>query len=167
MPLFQNESNGETFHMKMSSACSFIFIQIKVIFIRMVSHLEWLWNRGTRKLGNGLFRSAHGRCCRDRIVHPNRQRTLLAVTTWCMHSRNGPGSHTQIYTTVQCYKFIHSYPNTKMKAPCSQTYWRCSQTHWVCVWLGSALWNEMIVTILVPRAHDREWIVTIHGCFGV
>ena len=26
-----------------------------VIFIRMVSHLDSLWNRGTRELGNGLF----------------------------------------------------------------------------------------------------------------
>ena len=29
MPLFQNESKCETFHMKMSSACSFIFMQSK------------------------------------------------------------------------------------------------------------------------------------------
>ena len=36
----QNESKCEIFHMKMSSACSFIFMQIKVIFIRMVSHLD-------------------------------------------------------------------------------------------------------------------------------
>ena len=28
MPLFQNESKCETFHMKMSSACRFIFMQI-------------------------------------------------------------------------------------------------------------------------------------------
>ena len=28
-------------------------MQIKVIFIRMVSHLDSLWNRGTRELGNG------------------------------------------------------------------------------------------------------------------
>ena len=45
----------ESFHMKMSSACSFIFMQIKVIFIRIVSHLDSLWNRGTRRLANGLF----------------------------------------------------------------------------------------------------------------
>ena len=31
VPLFQNESKCETFHMKMSSACSFISMQIKVI----------------------------------------------------------------------------------------------------------------------------------------
>ena len=30
-------------------------MQLKVIFIRMVSHLDSLWNRGTRELGNGLF----------------------------------------------------------------------------------------------------------------
>ena len=56
MPLFQNESKCETFHMKMSSVCSFIFMQIKVIFIRMVSHLDSLRNRGTREFGNGLLR---------------------------------------------------------------------------------------------------------------
>ena len=40
VPLFQSESKCETFHMKMSSACSFIFMQIKVIFIRKVSQLD-------------------------------------------------------------------------------------------------------------------------------
>ena len=54
-PLFQKESKCETFHMKMSSECSFIFMQIKVIFIRMVLHLDSLWSRGTRELGYGLF----------------------------------------------------------------------------------------------------------------
>ena len=61
VPLFQNESKCKTFHnyyMKMSSTCSFIFMQINVIFIRMVSHLDSLWNRGTGGLGNGLFQSA-------------------------------------------------------------------------------------------------------------
>ena len=48
-------SKCETFHMKMSSAYSYILMQIKVIFIRMVSHLDSLWNRGTGELGNGLF----------------------------------------------------------------------------------------------------------------
>ena len=42
VPLFQNESKCETFHLKMSSACSFIFMQIKVNFVRMVSHLDSL-----------------------------------------------------------------------------------------------------------------------------
>ena len=35
----------------------FIFMQIKVIFIRMVSYLDSLESRGTRELGNGLSRS--------------------------------------------------------------------------------------------------------------
>ena len=39
-PLFQNKSKCETFHMKMSSGCSLILMQIKVIFITMVSHLD-------------------------------------------------------------------------------------------------------------------------------
>ena len=55
LPMFENESKCETFHMKISFACSFIFMQIKVIFIRIVSHLDSLGNRGTRELGNGLF----------------------------------------------------------------------------------------------------------------
>ena len=57
VPLFQNESKCEPFHMKVSSACSFIFMQIKFIFIRMVWHLDSPWNRGTRALGNGLLHS--------------------------------------------------------------------------------------------------------------
>ena len=48
MPLFQNESKCEIFHMKMSSTYSFIFMQIKVVFITMVSHFD--------SLGNGLFK---------------------------------------------------------------------------------------------------------------
>ena len=56
VPLFQSESKCKTFLMKMSSACSFIFMQIKVIFIRKVSHLHSFWNRGTRELGNGLLK---------------------------------------------------------------------------------------------------------------
>ena len=42
VPLFEIESKYETFHTKMSSACSFISMQIKVIFIRIVSHLDSL-----------------------------------------------------------------------------------------------------------------------------
>ena len=55
VPLFQNESKCGIIVMKMSSACSFIFMQITVNFIRIVLHLDSLWNRGTRELGNGLF----------------------------------------------------------------------------------------------------------------
>ena len=51
VPLFQNEFKCETILiilMKRSSACSYIFMQIKVIFIRMVSHFYSLWTRGPR-----------------------------------------------------------------------------------------------------------------------
>ena len=61
VPLFQNKSKCETFHLKMSSACSFIFMQIKVIFIRMLLHLDSVWNRGPRELGNGLLNNS-SRC---------------------------------------------------------------------------------------------------------
>ena len=55
VPLFQNGSKCKTFHVNMKSACSFIFMQIQTIFIRMVSHLDSPWNRGIRELGNGLL----------------------------------------------------------------------------------------------------------------
>ena len=42
VPLFQNESKCEAFHMKMSSASNLIFMQVKLIFITMVSHLDSL-----------------------------------------------------------------------------------------------------------------------------
>ena len=41
VPLFQN--NLSYFRMKMTSACSFMFMHIKVIFTRMISHLDSLW----------------------------------------------------------------------------------------------------------------------------
>ena len=40
VPLFQDESKCETIDMKMSSACCFIFMQIKVISIREVANLD-------------------------------------------------------------------------------------------------------------------------------
>ena len=39
-PLFQNESTCETIHMKMCSTFTSIFMQVKVIFISMVSHVD-------------------------------------------------------------------------------------------------------------------------------
>ena len=63
MPLFQSESKCETFHMKMGSARSFFFMQTKVIFIRMVSHLDSPWNRGTRELGKGLLHDISRTSC--------------------------------------------------------------------------------------------------------
>jgi len=55
LPLYQNDSKCKTIDMKMSSAYRFIFMQIKVIFISMVLHLDSFWNRGTRELRNGLL----------------------------------------------------------------------------------------------------------------
>ena len=47
MPLFQNESKCDTVHMKMGSACSFIFMQIKVIFALTLGLKQR--HNGTRK----------------------------------------------------------------------------------------------------------------------
>ena len=55
LPLFQNESKCETFHMKMSFTHKSIRMQIILIFIWKISHLDSVWNRGRRQLGNGLF----------------------------------------------------------------------------------------------------------------
>ena len=73
LPQYQNESKCETIHMKMSSACSFFFMQIKVIFIRMVSHFfkcvfqdptladelgDNLIRKGTEHFTNNRFKEA-------------------------------------------------------------------------------------------------------------
>ena len=55
LPLFQNESKCETFHMKMSFTYKSIRMQIILIFIWKISHLDSVWNRGRRQLGNGLL----------------------------------------------------------------------------------------------------------------
>ena len=55
LPLYQDESKCETSHMQISSTYRFIFMQIKVIFIRIVSHVDSFWNRGTGQLGIGVF----------------------------------------------------------------------------------------------------------------
>ena len=56
LPLFQNESKCETFHMKMSFTHKSIRMQIILIFIWKISHLDSVWNRGRRQLGNGLLK---------------------------------------------------------------------------------------------------------------
>ena len=40
LPLCQNESKCKTIHMKMCSTHRFFFMQIKLVFIRMVLHLD-------------------------------------------------------------------------------------------------------------------------------
>ena len=84
-------SLSETFHMKMSSACSFIFMQIKVIFIRMVSHLVSLWSRGTRELGNSLLTTSLYReawVCRSEGLQTlqNRAAGLITFCGWNIRS---------------------------------------------------------------------------------
>ena len=64
--------------MKMSSACSFIFMQIKVIFLRMATNLDSLWKRGTRVLGNGLF-----------DLHENEEYKIFSYEWFCAKSRFG------------------------------------------------------------------------------
>ena len=55
LPLFQNESKCEK-----EFCISFAFMQIKVIFLRIVSHVNSLWKRGTTELGNGRLFHAMG-----------------------------------------------------------------------------------------------------------
>ena len=55
VPRFQSESKCETFLMKMTLICMKMKLHAEPIFIWKVSHLDSLWNRGTRELGNGLF----------------------------------------------------------------------------------------------------------------
>ena len=45
VPLFQNESQCETFHLKLSSAHSFIFMQIKVTFHKNSFALRLIWKQ--------------------------------------------------------------------------------------------------------------------------
>ena len=54
-PLFQNESWYTTFHMEISLIFKTMEVQEKLIFIWKVVHQDSFWNRGPRKLGNGLF----------------------------------------------------------------------------------------------------------------
>ena len=55
VPLFQVESKCETILMKMTFICMKMKLHAELIFIWKVSHLDSLWNRGTRELENGLF----------------------------------------------------------------------------------------------------------------
>ena len=52
----------------MISLCNFIFMQIKVVFISLVSHLDSLWSEGTRELGNGLFQYFRIIACRRKFL---------------------------------------------------------------------------------------------------
>ena len=102
VPLFQSESKCETFHMKMSSACSFIFMYIKVIFIRMVLHLDSLWNRGTRELGNGLLVI----WLRER-KNEHFNKAVVSSNTVCKYTRDDfrPPELPELYSTRSKYYY--------------------------------------------------------------
>ena len=69
VPLFQNESQRETFHMKMNFARSFIFMQIKVIVIRMVLHLRL----ALKQRHKGTSEMAY---------YPQKSNTTLYIALW-------------------------------------------------------------------------------------
>ena len=54
--LFQSESKCETILMKMTLICMRMKLHAELNFIWKVSHLDSFWIRGTRELGNGLFK---------------------------------------------------------------------------------------------------------------
>ena len=55
--LFQSESKCETILMKMTLIYMKMKLHAELIFIWKVSHLDSVSNRGTRELGNGLFKT--------------------------------------------------------------------------------------------------------------
>ena len=57
VPLFQSESKCEIILMKMTLICMKMKRHTELILMWKVLHLDSFWNRGTRELGNGLFRN--------------------------------------------------------------------------------------------------------------
>ena len=55
LPQFQNESWCTAFNIEMSFTCTCIIMQIKLISITKAVHQDSFWNRGKRKVRNGLF----------------------------------------------------------------------------------------------------------------
>ena len=55
VPLFQSESKYETILIKKTFICMKKKLRAELIFIWKVSHLDSVWKRGTRELGNGLL----------------------------------------------------------------------------------------------------------------
>ena len=141
VPLFQNESKCETLHMKMSSACSFIFMQIKLIFIRMVSHLDSLWNRGTRELGNGLlpigFR-AFSTESRDLLYSQPVMITFLgkAIAIW-LQNLETKAARSKVTRLFFCLLHSGLYLNVKclllqlLQFSCQAKFCRLLQVNWI------------------------------------
>ena len=63
VPQFQSESKCETILMKMTLICMRMKLQVELIFIWKVSHLDSFWNRATRELGNGLLQKFKSDTC--------------------------------------------------------------------------------------------------------
>ena len=59
VPLFQSESTCETILMKITLICMKMKLRAELIFIWKVSHLDSFWDRGTRELRSGLFKTCH------------------------------------------------------------------------------------------------------------
>ena len=89
MPLFQNESKCETFYMKMSSAWGFIFIVIKAIFIREVSHLTQR-HKGAQ---NGLLQPGVLPCWNT--LADIQQSTYISLADWAKYYKHNNG--------IMCY----------------------------------------------------------------
>ena len=139
MPLFQNESKCETSHMKMSSACSFIFMQIKVIFIKAPANedtLLWLL------------------CCRHKCfpVCPRAQH-LLQTQILC------PGHK-------KCFSFCSETFCVRNKCfpvcAAQETSWAtmCPQQ---CVLVCQGLKNGIAVRLTLKQRHKgtRKWPIEI------
>ena len=100
VPLFQSESKCKTILMKMTLICKKMKLHAEFIFIWKVLHLDSFWNRGRRKLGNGLLahlivESLHLRCSYWFFCYCLNCATLLATCivkqlAQHLHSSLGP-----------------------------------------------------------------------------
>ena len=59
----QSESKCETSLTKMTVICMNMKLNAELIFVWKISHLDSVWNRGTRELGNGILLSIYSFLC--------------------------------------------------------------------------------------------------------
>ena len=119
VPLFQSESKCETVLMKMSLICMKMKLHAELIFVRMVSHLDSLWNRGTRELGNGLFVCNHTINVKENVFFLDRQlrkalRDTLKRTAWKQLLSN--------FWLVRSEHTHASYPGLSFRPPGFSSY---------------------------------------------
>ena len=110
VPLFQGESKCETILMKMTLICMKMKLHAELIFVWKVSHLDSLWNRGTRELVNGLLcviaqparlsnytgQASWNVCILIRTAAPNKLKKGWTSVSYRMHAVF-IGFHTNIY----------------------------------------------------------------------